>query len=600
MEITELKGGIAKILEKGTREPGAVRYHVPRGDGWEQVTWGQVLERTRRIALYLEREGITKDSKVSVFATTRVEWGYVCPAIEACRGVFVPVYFSSTPDQAHYVIDHGDAEVLFTERALLPRVLLRWRDYGKLRRVVVLDLETHGQLEQLVAATNQTHGLDLAIGEVTGRLTTLDEVYRLGAELEARDPARLEAMIAAVEDTDVAAIIYTSGTTGEPKGVVLTIRNLISSTISWFKVLEHAFPPPGERRDILWLPISHMSGWGIMGQGTMFEYETWLSDPLNLLRILPEVRPTMLLSVPVYWEKMYVIALNASPDPDEQHEKLRALTGGCLTFLLSGGAGLKREVKDFFRAAGIQMIEGYGLTECSPNLTMNRLDDFDFDSVGKPMPGVTLRLAADGEVLAKGENVFSGYYKNAEATAEVFDGDGWFHTGDLGEWTDRGFLRFRGRKKEIIVTAGGKNVSPAGIEARFAGRPLIEHVVLYGDERKYLVALITLDELQVRAYAAQMKIEGTFAELTRDPRVVALVQDQVDAVNRELASYETIKRFEILEGHLSVEAGHLTPSLKLRRARVWVDYRASFDGLYEASPPLPRAGEREAASRRTS
>ena len=588
MEITELKGGIAKILDRGTREPGAVRYHVPRQDGgWDQVTWGEVLQRSRRIALYLDRKGVGCGTKVAVFATTRVDWGYICPAIEACRAVFVPVYFSSTPAQAHYVIDHSDAEVLFTELALLPRVLQRWRDYRKLRRVVVIDLEEQ-KVAQLVAATSLSCDPDPQLDKLIDRLTSLDRVYRVGAELEATSADRLQHMLDEVQETDVAAIIYTSGTTGEPKGVVLTIRNLISSTISWFKVLEHAFPPVGQRRDILWLPISHMSGWGIMGQGTMFDYETWLSDPLNLLRVLPEVRPTMLLSVPAYWEKMYAVALNAAPERERQHAALHALTGGCLRFLLSGGAGLKREVKEFFRDAGIQMIEGYGLTECSPNLTMNRLDDFDFDSVGKPMPGVTLRLAPDGEVLVKGDNVFSGYYRNPEATAEVFDAEGWFRTGDLGQWTERGFLRFIGRKKEIIVTAGGKNISPAGIEAMFAGRPLIEHVVVFGDEHKYLVALVTLDELQVRAYAAQHGIEGSFAELTRDPRVVALVSDQVDAVNRELASYETIKRFAILDSHLSVDALQLTPSLKLRRKQVWQDFRSRFEALYDqAAPPDP-------------
>jgi long-chain acyl-CoA synthetase len=586
---TQLVGGITKILEKGTQQPEAVRYHVPRPDGsWRQVSWGELLQRSRQIALYLDREGIGKDHKVSIFATTRLEWAFCCPAIEACRGVFVPVYFSNTAAQAHYVVDHSDAEILFTELALLPRVLERWRDYRKVRQVIIWDLEREEQLAQAILGANLKHpGLDLTLGEVQRRVVPLAEVYRVGEGLHQADPERLARMLEQIDEADVAAIIYTSGTTGDPKGVVLTLRNLISSTLSWYKVLEHAFPPEGERRDILWLPISHMSGWGIMGQGTLFDYETWFSDPLNLLRILPEVKPTMLLSVPAYWEKMYTIAVNASTVPEEQHAKLHEITGGKLSFLLSGGAGLKREVKEFFNEAGIQMIEGYGLTECAPNLTMNRLDDFDFGSVGKPVPDVTIQLATDGEILVKGDNVFPGYYKDPEATAEVFDAEGWFRTGDLGEWTDRGFLRFLGRKKEIIVTSGGKNISPGGIEARFAGRPFVEHVVLYGNERKYLVALITLDEPQIRAYAEREGIEGSHAELVQHPGIRALVQHQVDAVNAELASYETIKSFYLYEGHLSVEAGQLTPSLKLRRARVWEDFGDRLEVLYAGKPPRP-------------
>jgi long-chain acyl-CoA synthetase len=582
MEISEIKGGIVKILEKGTQNPDATRFHVPKADGgWEQITWGEVLERSRQIALYLDREGISVDKKVSVYATTRLEWAFVCPAIEACRGVFVPVYFSNTPAQAHYVIDHSDAEVLFTEMALFPRVLERWRDYGIVRRVVLWDLKTDDQLAEAVDTVNRLRpDLELTVNEVKQRVVSLDEVYRVGAELHTAEPTKLPRMLELVDESDVAAIIYTSGTTGDPKGVVLTIKNLVSSTISWFKVLEHAFPPVGERRDILWLPISHMSGWGIMGQGTMFEYETWFSDPLNLLRILPEVKPTMLLSVPAYWEKMYSFAVNASTDREEQFAKLREITGGKLTFLLSGGAGLKREVKEFFHNAGIQMIEGYGLTETAPNLTMNRLDDFDFNSVGKPVPDVTIQLAPDGEILAKGDNVFSGYYKNPAATAEVFDDEGWFHTGDLGEWLEGGFLKFKGRKKEIIVTSGGKNISPAGIEAMFAGKPLIENVVVYGNEHKYLVALVTIEELQLGALAKQQGLEGDYATLTQLPQIRALVQAQIDAVNQELASYETIKRFAILDRHLSIEAGQLTPSLKLRRKQVWTDYVELFEGLY--------------------
>ena len=572
----ELKTGVVKLLERGLAEPEAVRFHVeqPQG-GWSQVTWGEQLARTRELALYLAAQGVGEGTRVSVLATTRLEWAYCCPAIEACRAVFVPVYFSNTAEQTQYVVDHSDAEILFTEMSLLPRVLERWDAYGKVRQIIIWDLTDPADLAPLL----RDAGVDPELA--AAKVRSMDEVMASGRDLHQQDPTALAALVGARQDTDVAAIIYTSGTTGLPKGVLLTNRNLRVSAESWFQVLEHAFPPEGERRDILWLPVSHMSGWGILGQGTMFDYETWISDPYKLLGILPEVRPTMLFSVPAYWEKLYTAALNVSDRVAAQHEELRRLTGGALTFLLSGGAGLKRQVKEFFLAAGIQMIEGYGLTECSPNLTMNRLDDFDFDSVGKPMPGVELKLADDGEIIVKGDNVFSGYYKDEAATRESFDADGWFLTGDLGAWTEGGFLQIRGRKKEIIVTSGGKNIGPAGIEARFVGNPYIEHVVLYGDDKKYLTALITPNEPALKTFAADQGVAGAgLAQWVDSPEVRALIQQQVDTVNAGLASYETIKKFYLHPGHLSVDAGQITPSLKLRRAKVWSDFGPQLDALY--------------------
>nr|VFK61797.1 MAG: long-chain acyl-CoA synthetase [Candidatus Kentron sp. UNK]VFK69998.1 MAG: long-chain acyl-CoA synthetase [Candidatus Kentron sp. UNK] len=578
--------GIRKILQKGVEQPDSVRFHLPDpAGGWKRITWGEVLARTREIALYLERHGIGKDNKVAVFANTRLEWAFVVSAIEATRGVFVPTYFSNTPEQTHYVVDHSDAEILFTELALFPKILEKWSDYAKVREVILWDLDDKGQIEVAVARHNEGRKRPLALDDIIGKIVSLRDVYAEGARIHDREPDRLARLLDKIDLDDLAYIIYTSGTTGDPKGVMLSNRNLLRSTESWVKALEHAFPPMGERRGIIWLPLSHMGGIGVMNTETMLDYESWFCDPWNLLQLIPQVRPTFLLCVPAYWEKMYSEAINASSDKQEQYRKLHEVTGGKLTFLLSGGAGLKREIKEFFLAAGIQMIEGYGLTECAPNVTMNRLDDYNFDSIGKPIPDVQVKIDQTGEILVKGENVFLGYHKNPQETKACFDDEGWFRTGDLGEWIDGiegGFVKFKGRKKEIIVTAGGKNIGPGGIEALFAGNPFIEHVAIYGNEKKYLVALITLREPVLNAWARQQNLDfSDYASLVKTPQVQAIVQAAVDDVNGRLASFETIKKFLIYDGHFSVEDGHITPSLKLRRARVWEDFQEEFEALYD-------------------
>nr|VFK41721.1 MAG: long-chain acyl-CoA synthetase [Candidatus Kentron sp. SD]VFK46334.1 MAG: long-chain acyl-CoA synthetase [Candidatus Kentron sp. SD] len=578
--------GIRKILKKGTEQPNSVRFHYPDSAGdWKRITWSELLARTREVALYLEQHGIARDGKVAIFANTRPEWAFVVSAIEAVRGVFVPIYFSNTPTQTHYVIDHSDAEILFTELALFPKILEKWADYTKVREIILWDLDDEGQIKAALEQHNKDTESPLALSEVTDRIVALTDVYAEGARIHDREPDRLARLLDKIDLDDLAYIIYTSGTTGDPKGVMLSNRNLLRSTESWVKALEHAFPPMGERRGIIWLPLSHMGGIGVMNTETMLDYESWFCDPWNLLQLIPKVRPTFLLCVPAYWEKMYSEAINASSDKQEQYRKLHEVTGGKLTFLLSGGAGLKREIKEFFLAAGIRMIEGYGLTECAPNVTMNRLDDYNFDSIGKPVPDVRVKIDQAGEILVKGENVFLGYHRNPQETKACFDDEGWFRTGDLGEWIDGiegGFVKFKGRKKEIIVTAGGKNIGPGGIEALFAGNPFIEHVALYGNEKKYLVAIITLRELVLTAWAKQQKLDfSDYPSLIKTPMVQTIVQSAVDDVNGRLASYETIKKFYIHDGHFSVEDGHITPSLKLRRARVWEDFQNEFEALYD-------------------
>jgi long-chain acyl-CoA synthetase len=324
--------------------------------------------------------------------------------------------------------------------------------------------------------------------------------------------------------------------------------------------------------------MSHIFGFGEMCVGNTLGFVSYLSDPATCLSRISEVRPSVFMSVPSHWEKLAILAMRA-PTPDARREAFATATGGRLRFCLSGGAGLKREIKDFFHEQGVLVIEGYGLTETSPTLTLNRPGAFRFDSVGKPLPNVELRLADDGEILARGPSVFSGYHKDPEATRDAFTDDGWFKTGDVGRFTDDGFLQIVDRKKDILVTAGGKNVPPANIEIRFKDDPYIAHAVVYGDGKRYLVLGVWPNDAAIDA-----ELAGT-PEAERDAKRRELLGRRVDLVNAGLASYETIKRFAVIDRPLTVENELLTASFKVRRKKVYEAFRAELEALYDA----PRA-----------
>jgi long-chain acyl-CoA synthetase len=368
-------------------------------------------------------------------------------------------------------------------------------------------------------------------------------------------------------------MLYTSGTTGDPKGVPLTHMNVAVNGRDWLE--NNASLLEEGAVDLLWLPMSHIFGFGEACAGNMLGFTTYLSDPRAVLGQLPEVRPSVFMSVPAYWEKLAGVALGEK-DRDAQRQKLAAITGGKLRFCLSGGAGLKREVKELFYDCGILLIEGYGLTECSPTLTLNRPEAFRFDSVGKPLPSVEIKLAEDGEILAKGPNVFGGYHKNEAATRDAFTEDGWFKTGDVGRFTEDGFLQIIDRKKEILVTAGGKNVPPANIEQRFADDPIFAHVVVYGDGKKYLTAGVWLNPEAVDARLANMDVENG----ERKEAIEKMVAYSIARVNADLARFEQIKKHRIIDTPLTVARGLLTSTLKVRRKRVYEAFRDQLEELY--------------------
>jgi long-chain acyl-CoA synthetase len=544
-------------LEQDPTQRDVARFHVAAGgadgaDTWFPVTWGEFAEQIRNVALFLRDAGLAPGDRAAIFASNRVAWASAALGIQAAGGVMVPVYPASTADQLAYVLAHSDARVLFVaDAALVERALSVRARCPALEHVVILGA---------IGGESQTTPPP---GTVPWQ-----QVLERGAALHARAPAAFSDILASVPLSAPAVMLYTSGTSGPPKGVPLTHSNLCTNSRDWLICNGPLLDP--DMVDLMWLPMSHIFGLGEMGLGNTLGFTTYMTTPQAVLGLMPAVRPTVFMSVPAYWEKLAQAALDAPPD--QRAARLREVTGGRLQFCLSGGAGLKREVKEIFHACGTLIIEGYGLTETSPTLTLNRPDDFRFDSVGKPLPSVELRLAEDGEIQARGPNVFAGYHKDPEASAACFTADGWFCTGDIGRFTEDGFLQIIDRKKDILVTAGGKNVPPTNIELRFRDDPVIEHVVVYGDGKRYLVAGVWINR---EAAARELGGEASEAALT------ALVGKRIERVNADLASYETIKRFCIMDEPLTVEAGLLTASLKLRRKHVYTAFHDRFEALYE-------------------
>ena len=576
MDITpflELKPAPRAIFDSLPERKTRPRFMLPTADGdWQAVTWGAYARGIRQAALFLASAGLQSGDRAAIFAPNSVEWISAAMAIQAVGGVMVPVYPANTAPQAAYVVNHSDAKILFVESAaLLQRVFESWSDYSNVTRIVTLSpLEAGPIIEKMRAK-----GLPVPqIAEVEKKLVSWNRVQTTGAARDQEAPGEFERLLAAVSLDQVAQMLYTSGTSGNPKGVPLTHRNVGVNGSDWLK----SNAPLLEVKDVdlLWLPMSHIFGFGEACLGNALGWVTYLCEPPKVMQYLPEVRPSVFMSVPAVWEKLAMSAMGET-DAAKRQAALRSVTGGELRFCLSGGAGLKREVKEFFHSAGLLIIEGYGLTETSPTLTLNRPDAFRFDSVGKVLPSVQLKLAEDGEIMARGPTVFSGYHKDPAATAEAFTEDGWLKTGDVGRFTDDGFLQIIDRKKDILVTAGGKNVPPANIEIRFRDDPFVSAVVVFGDARRYLVAAVWLHEQAVNAHLEHAKVaSGAMNEARK-----ALVQTRIDQVNSQLASYESIKKFVIIEAPLTVESGLLTSTLKVRRKEVYKSFGPRLEALYE-------------------
>ncbi len=570
----ELKPAPKVVFDALPERRSRPRFMLPTEDGdWRVVTWGAFAKQIKSCALFLHSVGLQSGDRAAVYAPNSVEWIASALAIQAVGGVMVPIYPANTPAQAAYVAQHSDAKVIFVDTpALLSRIFEAWGEYQAVQRIVTISREPIDAgpiLEKLRAQGKPTP----PIAEVERKVVGWYRVQSLGAAKDQEAPKLFQQLLDGVSIDQVAELLYTSGTSGNPKGVPLTHRNVGVNGRDW---LTCNAPLLDEHDvDLLWLPMSHIFGYGEACLGNTLGWLTYFSDPQKVMPHLPEVKPTIFMSVPAIWEKLSMAA-TAEKVPSRRKAALDAVTGGKLKFCLSGGAGLKREVKELFHSLGTLIVEGYGLTEASPTITLNRPDAFRFDSVGKVLPSVQVRLAEDGEILAKGANVFSGYHKDPAATAEVLTEDGWLKTGDVGRFTDDGFLQIIDRKKDILVTAGGKNVPPANIELKFRDDPFIAHVVVYGDAKRFLVAGVWLNDAAMQAHLEKTGVApGARGEAAR-----ALVQRRIDEVNTTLASYETLKKFVIIGTPLTVEAGFLTNTLKVRRKHVTQAFKDAFEELY--------------------
>jgi long-chain acyl-CoA synthetase len=570
------------------RNPDFPSLAIQKDDQWSNVSAEQFRSQVRSVAKGLIADGLMPSDRIAILSRTRYEWTVADYAIWYAGCITVPIYETSSPEQVEWIISDANVVATFFE------------------------------------AQRTTH----AFTPIAAKVPAMTRSYVFGdnvlAELSSKgahiSDDELTARRNSSQPSDPATLIYTSGTTGRPKGCIITHGNLMAEVDTLVKGVPEVFEVP-EASTLIFLPLAHV--FGRLIQVAMLRGEVTIGhcpNPAALLKDLSSFQPTFLLAVPRVFEKVFngsaakaheaspvkgkifdraaKVAIAYSEAIDHGHmskglalqhglfdklvySKLRHAMGGRVTHAISGGAALGSRLGHFYRGLGLIILEGYGLTESTAGSTLNVPSNLKIGSVGRPLPGTGVRIESDGEVLLKGPHIFAGYWNNDAATAEAMTGDGWFRSGDIGELDSDGFLRITGRKKEIIVTAGGKNVAPAVLEDRLRANSIISQCVVVGDDKPYIAALITLDQDALPQILAASNLENApMAELVADPNVRALVQKAINAANEAVSNSEAIKKFSILLEDLTIDNGYLTPKMSIRRHLILQDFAKEIDALY--------------------
>jgi long-chain acyl-CoA synthetase len=576
------------VFATAERFGAAVVYQRKAGGAWTDVTANEFAAQVLAVAKGLVAGGVEPGDRVALLSRTRYEWTLLDFAILTAGAVTVPVYETSSAEQVEWILADSQATAAVVESATHRATVDAVRDR----------LPALAQVWQLDGPGNQ------------GAVAALTE---LGRNVPEED---VHARRGGIGGDDLATLVYTSGTTGRAKGCQLSHRNLLAEVRTVVQAAPELLNPNAQI--LLFLPLAHVLARII--QLTAFHCRATVGhtpDVKNLLPDLAEFRPTMVLSVPRVFEKVYnsakqrahadgkgrifdaaeatAVAWSQARDAGGPgpwlrlrhalfdrlvYGRLRAALGGRCTAAVSGGAPLGTRLGHFFRGIGITVYEGYGLTETSAAATVGLPKHFTVGTVGRPIPGVTIRIAEDGEVLIRGDVVFRGYWHNDSATAEALDADGWFHTGDLGDLDGEGYLRITGRKKELIVTAGGKNVAPAVLEDRLRAHPLISQCMVVGDNQPFIGALVTIDQEAFPTWRSAHGKSGEVADLAEDPELRAEIDAAVTEANKAVSAAEAIKKFRILPVDFTEDGGQLTPTLKLKRAVVAKEFAHEIDAIY--------------------
>jgi long-chain acyl-CoA synthetase len=606
-ESTTGSSTIADLIPRAAAAYGdsiAIRYK--RDGAWHDVSYTQLADTVAEIGLGLIDLGVEAGDRLCILANTRPEWSYADMAATSAGAVVVPIYQTNSPEECLWVISDSDASAIVCEDVEQLEKIAAIRDQVPgLRTIVVIDPPEGDGIASGGSAAVQ------ALGAIP-----LDEVRERG---RSHRPEELDQRRATVRPEDPFTFIYTSGTTGPPKGCVLTHGNYRAI----IDMVGEAGEIQGDEVIYLYLPLAH--SFALLIQLAVFDLGGTLAyfggDTKQIVPELMEVKPTYLPSVPRVFEKIYTLAQAAIQEqplqeqekakaaialgvevrdminrgeavPDELqrpfeeadqelYKNVRAIFGGNVRHATSGAAPIAKEILEFFWACGVPVLEGYGMTETATAATTSTVENHRFGTVGRALPGVELKIADDGEILVKGPNIFAGYHNNADASFGAVE-DGWLHTGDLGSIDDDGYLSITGRKKDIIITAGGKNLTPANIENDLKQCRWISQAVMHGDQRPYPVVLITLDEEEMPQLAAElgMAADSEAATLARAPEVRELIQREIDRANSKYAQVEQVKKFTILDHDLSQATGELTPTLKVKRNVVNQKYAELFDALY--------------------